>query len=187
MEMISTSTPFLTPRRLRRQEYDQLVSLGSFDGEKIELIRGALSQMSPTRPPHSFVLEELIDQFAAGLRRRARVRVQCPFLAADDSEPEPDFAIVPRGDHYSEHPDSALLIVEVADSSLRYDRDTKGPLYAESRVDEYWIVAIERGCIQVYRDPSDGSWNTSFTVGREGTISPLAFPDLVINVAELLP
>jgi Uma2 family endonuclease len=187
MEMLSTSTPLMTPRRLRRQEYAQLVSLGAFDGEKIELIRGALNRISPARPPHSSVIEELTDQFAIGLKRRARVRVQCPFVAVDDSEPEPDLAIVLRGDHHSEHPDSALLIVEVADSSLRYDREVKGPLYAESRVGEYWIVAIDRGCIEVYRDPADGRWNTSFIVGRDGSVSPLAFPDLVINVGGLLP
>lgn len=187
METLSTFAPAISQRRLRRLEYDQLVSLGAFDGEKLELIRGALSTMSPTRPSHSYVIQELTARFIIGLKGRAILRVQSPFIATDDSEPEPDFAIVPSDDYASEHPDEARLIVEVAESSLRYDRDVKGPLYAESQAGEYWIVAIDRGCIEVYRDPADGRWNTSFVVGREGSVAPLAFPDLVIPAGAILP
>src|SRR5205823_4427328 len=84
------------------------------------------------------------------LAGRARVHPQLTFIAADESEPEPDIAIVPEGSHAKEHPDRAYLLIEVAESSLDYDRETKGPLYATSRVDEYWIVDVAGRAVELY-------------------------------------
>lgn len=174
-------------RKLRRAEYDQLVALGVFEGEKVELIRGAIVEMSPTRPSHAFVIQKLTRRLLAAVGDRADIRGQSSFVAADDSQPEPDLAVVAVDNDGHAHPSRAHLIIEVAESSLRTDREIKGPLYAESHVDEYWIVAIERRQVEVYRDPVLGRWNTAFTVGESGSVSPLAFPDLVIAVADILP
>lgn len=175
-----------TPRRLTRDEYQRMGEIGIFDGERVELIHGSLVRMAPIGPPHANVVDRLNMLLAARLAGRVRVRVQQPFLAADDSEPEPDVAVVADVSHARSHPDRALLVVEVAQSSLEYDRDTKAPLYASSNVDEYWIVDIEGRAVLVHRQPEGGRWRSQTLVVPGEQITLLAFPDVVVVVAELL-
>src|SRR6266550_155246 len=120
------------PRRLRRSEYDELVASGAFEDERVELLRGVIVSMSPNNPPHASPVQLLGQLLIPALLGRATVRIQLPIVAVDESEPEPDVAIVPLGDHARAHPDRAMLIIEVAESSLRKDRLVKGPLYAAS-------------------------------------------------------
>src|SRR5258705_7967248 len=117
-------------RPLRRVEYDKLVELGVFEGERIELLEGRLVYMTPPGPPHASTVDKLMELFFRGLGDRARIRVQSPFAALETSEPQPDLAIVPRADYEREHPSRADLVIEVSDSSLRYDRGPKLPVYA---------------------------------------------------------
>ena len=124
------------PRLLTRSEYVRIAETGIFDRERVELIRGVVIRMSPIGPPHSDSVDELTEKLVTALVGRARVRIQHPFLAADESEPEPDVAVVPLGDYLTAHPDRAYLVIEVADSSLRKDRYVKAPLYAISNVEE---------------------------------------------------
>ncbi len=129
----------LAPERLRplkRSEYDRLVAMGVFEGERIELLYGTLVEMSLQEPPHANPVQELTERLMTALAGRAKVRIQLPFIAADESEPEPDVAVVPLGDYSREHPSRAHFVVEVAHSSLRKDREVKGPLYAASEVAE---------------------------------------------------
>src|SRR5262245_3626368 len=114
--------PDVAIRPLRRVEYDKLVELGVFQGEHIELLEGRLVHMSPIGPPHSSTLDKLAALCFRQLGDRARIRIQSAFAALDTSEPEPDLAIVPLGSYETEHPRSAELIIEVAESSLAYDR-----------------------------------------------------------------
>ena len=94
------------------------------------------------------------------LIERAEVRIQQPIWAHDDSEPEPDVALVPLGDYSARHPDRAFLVIEVADSSLTFDRETKAPLYAASNVAEYWIVNLVGRAIEVCTEPKAGRFTT---------------------------
>src|SRR5438105_9681464 len=126
------------PRRLRREEYDRMADLGFFHGERVELIHGTVVQLSPIGPPHAARVDWLMELFVPKLLDRAAVRIQQPFLAVDDSEPEPDVAIVPRGRYDERHPDRAHLVVEVAESSLDYDRETEAPVCSASGVPVYW-------------------------------------------------
>jgi Uma2 family endonuclease len=162
-------------------------NLGFFRGERVELVEGIVVRMSPIGPAHASAVQRLTELLLPRLLGRATVRTQQPFVASDDSEPEPDVAVVPEGRYADRHPDAALLIVEVAESSLEYDRLTKGPLYAASRVGEYWVVDLVGRAVEVYTNPAHGSYTRTRRALEGESVTPSAFPDLTIDVAGLLP
>jgi len=128
-------------RPLRRVEYDRLVELGVFGkDDKIELLRGALVEMSPQGSQHADCAGVLMTLLIRMLGDRASVRAHSPFAATEDSEPEPDVGVYPPRRYAGAHPKTAFLVVEVAESSLRKDRGLKSEIYAENGVPEYWIV-----------------------------------------------
>jgi Uma2 family endonuclease len=173
-------------RPLRRIEYDQLVALGAFQDEKIELLDGALVLKSPSRPPHASAVQKLTEFLLLALLRRATVRCKMPLAADDISEPEPDVAIVPRGAYDTEHPAQAHLIIEVAESSLATDRGKKLRIYAACGVPEYWIVNISDRCIEVYTEPLGAGYGRMEIFTRDQTIRLRAFPDVELLVASIL-
>jgi Uma2 family endonuclease len=173
------------PRRLRRSEYDELVGHGFFQNERVELIRGMLVERSPIGPSHSNPVDVLTEILVLGLVGVARVRIQQPFVAADESEPEPDVAVVPAGSYAHRHPDTALLIVEVAESSLDHDRNTKAPLYAESGVVEYWIVDVKSQTVEVHDLVSGGRYGRVRTFGRGEVLVPAPLPTVTVAVDRL--
>ncbi len=175
-----------TPRRISRELYDRMVSLGLLDEARVELLHGAIIQMSPNDPCHASPVDELNAILAVALVGRGRVRIQQPFLAADESEPEPDVAVVPLGDYHLVHPDRALLVIEIASSSLRKDRLIKAPLYAVSNVHEYWIVNVGERVVEVHRGATAGGWASITRHEHEETIAPDAFPDVAIRIADVL-
>jgi len=172
-------------RPLKRSEYDRLVQLGCFEDEKIELLDGMLVAMTPQGSGHSHAIRLLTELFMRGVGNRASVQCQLPLGASDDSEPEPDIAVVPRQEYFDDHPTRAHLIVEVADTSLRKDRLLKGALYARVGIPEYWIVNVPERVVEVYRSPRDGEYRSVTTHGTEELIHPLAFTDVNIAVADL--
>jgi len=174
-------------RPLKRVEYERLVSEGYFCDEKVELLFGMVVEMSPIDPAHSESVSRLDALLHDRLAGRARVACQNPFAATEDSEPEPDLFVFPPGDYWHAHPDRAYLVVEVARSSLKQDRGAKALLYGASQVDEYWIVNHLDGVVEVHRDRRDGRWQTCTTCSRGDTIAMVAFPDVSIAVAEILP
>lgn len=183
-------------RRLRRVEYDRLVSLGMFTGERLELLDGLLMVREPQDSPHAttvvLVHQALVRAFGVGWT----VRSQLPFALDDDSEPEPD-AVVVRGkprDYVRAHPSRCALLVEVADSSLLFDRRQKAVLYARAGVPDYWIVNLRDRVLEVHRAPrrrsrpQDGPRYARTELFRPpATVSPLAVPGAEIPVADLLP
>jgi Uma2 family endonuclease len=173
-------------RPLRRAEYDQLVALGAFQHERIELLEGALVAMSPIGAPHNFVVQKLNRLLVLALDGRAAVRCQSSFAALEFSEPEPDFAVVPLGDYDSDHPSEAFLIIEVAESSLAMDRGKKLRLYASCNIPEYWIVNLPERCIEVYSSPSPGAYGHVQRYEHGQSIRPLAFGDVSFAVSDVL-
>jgi Uma2 family endonuclease len=180
----------VAPERLRpitRAEYEQMIELGLFVDERVELLHGMLVAMSPQGGRHSYALTKLLEVLFAATGARAVVRAQMPFAASDDSEPEPDVAVVPPGDYLDEHPRTALLLVEVADASLRKDRVIKSALYAACGVPEYWVVNLDDGSVEVYREPRAGRY-TTMTTHRSGDELTLAeLPDVRVPLAAILP
>ena len=114
------------------------------------------------------------------------MRIQLPLIAPDDSEPEPDVAVVPLGDPHRAHPDAAHLVIEVARTSQRYDRETKGPLYAEMGVPEYWLVDVEAQGIEVHTEPRPEGYAKVVRLDMDGSISLVVFPDVRIDVRAVL-
>lgn len=174
------------PRRLRRAEYDAIVAMGVLGSDRVELLEGVIVAMSPNDPAHASPVELLTAVLVPALVGRGRVRVQLPIVAAGDSEPEPDLAVVPIGDYSREHPASAYLIIEVADSSLRKDRLVKGPLYARSGFQEYWVVNVSARCFEVHRGPSVDGWASVTRHGVGDVVHPVAFPDVAVSIAEIV-
>ena len=182
---MATSTAEVT-RPLRRVEYDQLVRLGAFQGERIELLDGVLVAMSPIGPPHSSAVRKLTEKLILALHGRAAVLCQSPFAALEFSEPEPDLSVVPLADYDEEHPSEAHLIIEVADSSLLVDRGKKIRLYASCAVPEYWVVNLPERCIEVYTGPVPGAYSHVEKYQPGQSIRLLAFPDLSFAVSDVL-
>lgn len=175
-------------RRMTRAEYDDLVKKGFFrPDERCELIFGVVVTMSPINPAHVESTNRVHRMLLKLLEGRARVHCQSPLAATDDSEPQPDVIVVPERDYWDDHPQMALLVVEVSRSSLRYDRGVKKLLYGISDVREYWVVDQVHGVIEVYRDPDGGEWRTLRTYRRGEMISLLEFPDVELPVSEILP
>jgi Uma2 family endonuclease len=114
------------------------------------------------------------------------VRVQLPLALSDDTEPEPDVSVVPLGDYGTEHPHTALLIIEVADSTLKKDR-RKATVYASASIAEYWIVNLGARTVEVYSSPDGDRYAEVRTLRTGDTLRPLALPELAIAVAEILP
>ncbi len=174
-------------RGLKRVEYEQLVKLGVFGDERVELVFGAVVQMSPIDPAHDEAVSNLMEVLVLALAGRARVRCQSPFAASDDSEPQPDIYVTALGDYWHEHPSRAFIAIEVAQSSLAYDRSEKALLYGMSEIDEYWVVDQVHGFVAVHRDRRDGRWQSLQTFQRGETISLVAFPDVTIRCDAVLP
>ncbi len=173
-------------RPLRRVEYDQLVSLGVFENERIELLEGQLVTMSPIGAPHQATVDRLTRLLVLAFDGRAVVRCQGPFAALEHSEPQPDFSLFPPGEYDSDHPSQAHLIIEVADSSLALDRGKKLRLYASCAVPEYWVVNLPERCIEVYTGPSPGTYAHCERYEHGQAIRLSGFPDVVIAVADVL-
>ena len=173
-------------RPLRRVEYDQLIKLGAFQDERIELLEGQLVAMSPIGPPHCGTVTRLTELLVLALHGRALVRCQLSFAASELSEPEPDFAVVAPGDHDVDHPNEAYLVIEVSESSLAKDRGKKLRLYASCGIPEYWIVNLVERCIEVYTGPTPGAYAKLERYERGQSIRLVAFPDVSFAVSDVL-
>lgn len=175
-----------TPRAITRPEYERMVEIGLFENERVELLYGVIVSMSPHGPEHDAVLDRLTGILVRMLADRARVRIQSGFAASDGSEPEPDVAVVPPGGYDDTHPTVASLIIEVAKSSLAKDRGPKARLYAESGVEEYWVVNLVAQAIEVHVSPRGGIYQTTRSYERGETVRLRHFPDVEIDVATIL-
>ena len=173
-----------------RQAYDRAVEAGVFGpDDRIELIEGQLLAMTPQGSRHAAIVNQAADVLRDAFGAGYSIRTQSPLAVGDDSEPEPDLAVV-RGralDYLDAHPTNALLVVEVSDESLRRDRTLKQRLYAGHAVPEYWVLALPDACLEVYRDPAATGYRSVATLRAGDRIAPLACPGAAIAVADLLP
>ena len=147
-----------TRRKFTIDEYHQLVDLGFFtENDRIELIRGEIIEMAPKRTPHLVCNSILFGELYKLLSDRANIRGQEPITLPSNSEPEPDVVIAKKkADNYlSAHPvvEDIILVIEISDSTLQYDRETKLSLYAEAGISCYWIVNLVSSCLEMYARP----------------------------------
>jgi len=183
----------LVRHRFTVDDYHRMAEAGILgEDDRVELIEGEIVEMSPIGRRHQACLDRMTALFSTRLAGRAIVRIQGPVRLSHFSEPQPDLVLLrPRADYYASvdaGPDDVLLLIEVADASLAYDREVKTPLYARAAVAEYWILDLQYDRLLVFRDPDPGAGRYSRVdqLARDERIAPLAFPDLEIRVADLL-
>ena len=186
------TVPVSTIARLTLDQYDRMIQSGIFDGSnrrRIELIHGELREMSPIGPRHEDVVDVLAEWSFSNLAAESvRIRVQNSIgIPEFDSAPEPDIAWVARKSYSKRRPQPSdvLLVSEVAESSLAYDRAEKAELYATAGAQDYWIVNVPERCIEVFRQPDQGHFNSQSSFSGPDEVSPLAFPQLALKVESL--
>lgn len=179
-----------TPYLWTSEEYQRLAETGVLSGRRIELIEGQVLQMSPMGSRHSVTLMKLVRLLPQKFNESYSIQIQSPLALSRHSQPEPDAAVLlgPPSDFREELPIKAVLTIEVADSTLRFDRTTKAKIYAAAGIEDYWIINLSEDQVEVHRKPTpeDGYAETIIAKGGE-KISPLVLPDAQIAVSDLLP
>jgi Uma2 family endonuclease len=186
--------PGVRPRRWTRDEYYRMAEAGIFGPEeRLELVDGEVLVVSPQKEPHFVAIDASADALRVAFGAGHWVRTQGPLSLGQDSDPEPDVAVVVGTRHdYTDHPTTALLVIEVSLTTLAYDRETKASLYARAGILDYWILNLVERQIELNRDPGplpdDRVGYRRRTVLKPGdAVRPLARPDAEIPVEALLP
>ena len=179
-----------TRRRFTRAEYHRMAEVGILrEDDRVELIRGEIVEMSPIGRRHKAFVGNLAKLLIVRLGDRATVWIQSSIVLSEDTEPEPDLAVLRRGAvPYKERDalaEDVLLLIEVADSSLAYDRSTKLRLYAEAGIPEYWLVDCNAEAIEVYRGPGPEGYRDVIRVAGTATLTVHAFPDVEVTTTEI--
>lgn len=179
------------PRAVRwtREEYHRIAASGVFDGRRVELIRGEVIEMTPQDSLHATGVTAAVRVLQRVFDAGFVVRPQLPLGLGTDTEPEPDVAVVEGDllDFVESHPSEAVLLLEVSVSSLEHDRTTKRTLYAESGIPEYWLVNLVERQLEVYRAPVGKDYTDCSVLGRADSVAPLARPERLIAVSDLIP
>jgi len=188
MERVMSTAMHEWPRRHRItvDHFYRMGEAGLFDAdERVELVNGEIIDVSPMGSRHAGTLVRIERAVAAAVATRACVRPQLPLRLNEDSEPLPDLAVVrPRRDDYTDsHPTAAdvLLVVEISESTLRYDRDVKTALYARCGVPEVWIVDLHANRLHAYKSPRGGEYADVQTV-ELGRLPISALPGVVVDL-----
>ena len=188
------AAPAVQIKRWTRLEYDRMAEAGIFSqDDRVQLIDGDVVTMTPQNSPHASAIGKTERALERLFGMNVWVRVQMPLIVDPDSEPEPDLVVVPGTpyDYRDEHPRSALLAVEVSDTTLALDRDRKRAIYARAGIQEYWIVNLAERCLEVYRDPAAAPgqasvYRSSQKLTPSDSIAPLAATTTTVTVADLL-
>jgi len=176
--------------RLTVAEYHRMGQTGVFsENDRVELIEGDIVDMAPIGSSHAGTVKYLINILKVAVGERAIVSAQDPLVLDRHSEPQPDITLLkPRADFYrSAHPrpEDVLLLIEVADTTLRYDREVKLPLYARHAIPEVWIVDLENRGLCVYREPAEAGYRQAQTIERPGVLVPVTLPNISIDLSGL--
>ena len=183
--------PTIALRQISAQDYHHMAESGILrPDERVELLEGQIIKMAAKGTAHSAAVSRSEHLLRERLGSRVLLRFQDPIRLNDYSEPEPDVAVVrPDPRYYEDHhptPTEIFLLIEVADTSLKFDCETKAPAYARSGIVEYWVLDVNDRKLHVYRSPSANGYQSETILAEALTIEPLAFPECVIAVKELL-
>jgi Uma2 family endonuclease len=180
----------VTTAKWTLEQYHQMIEAGILDDQPVELLNGEIIIMPSEGVPHAYYADEAGDYLRSLLGDRAQIRGSHPItILSSNSEPEPDLAIVqPLGRDYLTHhpyPENVFWLIEYSNTSLKKDLDTKAKAYATANILEYWVVNLKAMELVVMRDPIDGEYRSQVT-STQGTIQPIAFPDVAVSVRRLL-
>ncbi|MEG4805041.1 Uma2 family endonuclease [Microcoleus sp. ARI1-B5] len=173
------------------QEYHLMADAGVFgEDDRVELIEGEIIVMAAIGTRHASCVKRLVRRLSAIPEELAILGVQDPIQLTERTEPQPDVVLLQfRADYYAEAhpmPDEVLLLVEVSDSTVDFDRNVKVPNYARSGIQEVWLWDLEANCLEVYREPTVNGYSSMQRFERGQQVSPLAFPELGVSVDLIL-
>ncbi len=192
-----TAAPgIVPPLRWTVKDFHRLGETGIFEGRRPVLLRGIIREQGMMNPPHAVAIELATDSFRAFLPVGFRLRAQLPLVLSQETDPMPDMAIVTGSarDYRTEHPATAILVLEISDTTIDTDLTEKAELYATARITDYWVLDLAKRQLHVLRDPAPlpaGLGATAYRnhkiYGPEDSVAPLAFPEQSIRVGDLLP
>jgi Uma2 family endonuclease len=188
--MSAVMTDLITRHRITVGEYYRMSEVGILAPDaRVELIEGEIIDMGRMGAGHAGIVAHLNRLLVAAVGDGIHVRPQLPILLSDLSEPVPDFALVSADDAFYKKghpgPEHTFLVIEVSDSSLRYDSQVKAALYARYRIPEYWIIDLPGRQVRFFRSPDLGLY-TDISTATPGVVSPVALPEVSIDLARLL-
>lgn len=186
--MIMNTTVLI--HRFNVEEYHRLIENNILhEDDRVELIEGRIIDITPIGSKHAACVSRLNEILSEKLQKRAIINIQNPICLTAYTEPEPDIAIIKRRpDFYAEQlpqPEDVLLIIEVSDSSLDYDCETKIPLYAKSNIPEVWLVNLIENNVAIYSGPSSEGYNVITKHHHNQILSPKSFHDITLTVSEI--
>jgi Uma2 family endonuclease len=188
--MVTTAHDIIQKHRLTVDEYHRMGEAGILrQVDRVELIEGEIIDISPIGSDHAGTVNYLNQVLFAALQEKAIISTQNPIILNNRNEPEPDIVLLkPRDDFYRQShptPTDVLLIIEVADTSLRYDREIKIPLYARHNIPEVWLIDLENNQLTKFFSPNNSQYETSNIVTDHSQVSIQELPDLKINLTKL--
>lgn len=171
------------------EDYHKMIEGGILNNRKVELIKGEIVKMSPEGELHHYVNFNVGDYLRTLLLNKALISEAHPITLHDNSEPEPDIAIIsfPREKYKNHHPypEDIYWVIEIADTTIKKDSSIKKNLYAEAKIPEYWLIDLQAKILKVFRYPQQKDYQ-EVNIYNNGFISPLAFPDMKIAINQLL-
>ncbi len=189
--MSAIASPILQRHRLNVTDYYRMAQAGILgEDDRCELIEGEIIDMAPIGSEHASTVKRLLRHFERTVGNSAIVSIQDPIRLDARNEPQADLALLRyRDDFYRQAhptPEDVLLIVEVADASLRYDREVKLPLYARRGIPEVWIVDLQNGRVEMFRGPAGDHYRETIRPERNETVAPVSLPDCSVDLGSLL-
>lgn len=191
MHSSASNEPIAAPtrHRLTVEAYHRMGEAGIFgEDDRVELVDGELIDMTPIGSRHAYVVDLINRLFTKKVSQNRLVRVQNPIQLGEYDEPEPDLAVVRNAAYFDHHPQAAdvLLIIEVSETSLEYDKSTKVPCYARYGIPEVWIIDLDGTCTTVNRKPLlSGPTYETVTVFPNGLLVPEQIPEVALKVDDL--
>lgn len=180
----------VTTAKWTLDDYHRMIEVGLLEGRQVELLNGEIIEMPPEGPEHAYLGDQTSRYLMGLLGEQASVREGHPITLPNDSEPEPDIAIVrPLGSTYRNHhhpyAEEVFWLIEYANTSLGKDLDAKRKAYAAAGIQEYWIIDLKQRQLILFCEPISGDYRfeTSFTTGE---VRPLSFPNILVSVRRLL-
>ncbi len=188
---MSAITTVLRHRKFSVEEYHYFIEQGVFKPEeRIELWEGEFVEMSPIGKRHASIVDFLVERLIETSQRRYIVRSQSPIVLSDFSEPQPDVCLLERSDDFYRQVNATaknvLLAIEVADTTIRYDRDIKFPRYAANGIKEVWLIDLENERVEIHNEPTEFGYSLVKILHRGQTAESNIFPEIKITIEDIL-
>lgn len=185
--MLNTSNKLYTPHQISVVDYQKMAEIGILEmNAKVELIEGEIIDMAPIGSKHASYVNRLTREIVAKVSNAALVSVQNPIILGGLSEPEPDLALLkPKANDYEDSlpkAEDVLLLIEVSDTTLKYDRQIKAPLYARFSIPEYWLIDTQKVTVTIFQKPVHGQYTVAKTQALPAKLFPLLLPTVKLEL-----